>query len=185
MKVALFGGSFNPIHKGHTHIANEIINENIADEVWFIPCGNHPFGKDLASATDRLNMVNLTIKGNKLMKVITIELNENKSYTADTLKWFKKEFAHDFYIVIGADNIINLDKWHNFDYLKENAKFILITRPGYNKDILKDINVEHIIKILNPISATEIRNKIKNSLPITNLVNKEVIEYIENKELYK
>lgn len=186
MKVALFGGSFNPVHNGHLQIANKLLAEKIADRVWFIPCGNHAFGKGLASGKDRINMLNLAIGNNLKLKVIDIEIKSNrKSFTANTIRLLRKEFRHKFYFVIGTDNLKEFNKWHDIKYLQNNIKFILIKRPRYS--LLKKIKIK-ILKIVSlklHESSTEIRELVKNKKNISKFVPEAVAEYIGKGGLYK
>lgn len=184
MRVALFGGSFNPIHNTHLKIAEDILIKNIADEVWLIPCGNHAFGKNLAKSLDRMNMINLAIENKPKIKLISVEMNLDRvSYTSQTVAWCKKEFPHDFYLVIGADNLKDLPKWHDFEYLKKNIEFILINRPTYSSKETNEIKIKSIIEG-SPISSTQIRNKIANKESIKGLVPEKVEEYIIKNGVY-
>ncbi|MDP3882351.1 MAG: nicotinate (nicotinamide) nucleotide adenylyltransferase [Nanoarchaeota archaeon] len=185
MKVALFGGSFNPIHNGHLEICNEIISENIADEVWIVPCGNHAFGKDLAPADHRIKMIDLVLKENGKVKLIDIEVKSpEKSYTSQTIEKLKKQFPHDFYLVIGADNLKDLTKWHNFEYLKNNVAYLLINRPEFNAENELGIKISSFLKLENNASSTEIRENVRKKISIKGLVPEEVESYIIKRRLY-
>ena len=185
MKIALFGGSFNPIHKGHLKIANELLDKKVVDEVWFIPCGNHAFGKELASGKDRWNMLNLATRGNPKLKVIDLEIkSRRKSFSANTIRLLRRKFNYNFYFVIGADNLRDLEKWHDFEYLKENVEFILIKRAGFELTNNPGIRIIHTLEMENPISSTKIRVLLSNCDSIKNLVSKNVEEYIKQEELY-
>jgi len=185
MKVAIFGGSFNPIHKGHLGIANELIKTKLVDEVWIIPCGNHAFGKELASGEDRMKMINLALENNSSIKAIGMELNSNKtSYTSETIKLLKKEFTYDFYFVLGSDNLKDLKKWHDFEYLKNNVNFILIKREGFEFSNKLGINISNILEFNNTLSSSKIRENLRNGLSIKNLVPEKVERYLGDGRLY-
>jgi len=185
MKIALFGGSFNPIHNGHLQIANELLTKQIVDQVWLIPCGNHAFDKKLASGEARMKMINLAIQNKNSIKSIGVELNpDKKSYTSKTISWFKREFPHDFYFVIGADNMKDLEKWHDFEYLKNNVKFILIKRPGFAFSNDLEIDIKHILSMNNKISSNQIRENLEKGISINGFVPKKVEKYIELEGLY-
>lgn len=186
MKIALFGGSFNPIHKGHMQIANELIKRKIVDEVWLIPCGNHAFNKKLVSGEQRIKMINLAIGKNSKVKVSDYELkSKNKSYAAETIAWFKKEFAdNDFYFIIGADNLTDLDKWHDFEYLTSNVRFILIKRPGFNSENKLNIEITYVLELENNTSSTQIRENLTKGISVRGLIAEEVEEYISKEGIY-
>jgi len=183
MKVALFGGSFNPIHNGHLQIANELLEKGM-EEVWIIPCGNHAFGKKLESGEHRMKMINLAIGKNPSIKAIGAELDsEGKSYSSKTISRFKKEFPHEFYFVIGTDNLIDMEKWNDFSYLKENVDFILIEREGFEiSDI--GISIKRTLNTNSKISSTQIRENISKGISVKGLVPEKVEEYIRQEGLY-
>ena len=184
-KIALFGGSFNPIHCGHMEIANQLIEDKVVDEVWFIPCGNHPFDKKLVNGLERINMINFAISSNPCFKLFDIELNKKeKSYTAETWRWFNERFNHGFYLIIGSDNLTSLDRWHDLEYIKNNVNFILVKRSGFDINLIKDLKIYYILNINNRISSTQVRENIVKGISISNLVPKKVEEYIVKEDLY-
>lgn len=186
MRVGLFGGSFNPIHNGHLQIANHVLKEDITDEVWFIPCGNHAFGKKLANGKNRIEMINLAIKNNPKLKVLDIEIkSKNKSFISETIKTLKKEYpSKEFIFIIGTDNIAHLDKWYDFNYLKDNVVFVLVKRM--RSIVPKNIKVKfrNVLDIKNDISSTKIRENIRKNYPIQDFLPILIEKYIRKKELY-
>ncbi|MEK6933960.1 MAG: nicotinate (nicotinamide) nucleotide adenylyltransferase [Nanoarchaeota archaeon] len=187
MKIALFGGSFNPIHNGHLQIANELADRKVADEVWFIPCGNHAFGKGLAKGKDRARMINLTIGENSKLKLINVELkSRKKSFTSETIKYLKGKFSkNEFYFIIGADNLEDLKKWHDFEYLKKEVLFILINRSKFGRENNLGIKIYYFLNLQNNDSSTKIRENVKQGFSIADLVPKKVYYYINERRLYK
>lgn len=187
MRVALFGGSFNPIHNGHLQIANELIDRNLVDEVWFIPCGNHAFDKELIEGYDRINMIKLVIENKPKLKVLDIEvLSKKVSFTFETIKYLKRKFSkNEFYFIIGADNLEDLKKWHDFKYLKKEVLFILINRHKFGRENKLGIKISYFLNIQNNNSSTKIREKIRKDLSIMDFVPKKVYEYINERRLYK
>ena len=185
MKVALFGGSFNPIHNGHLQIGEELIKQQIVDQVWLIPCGNHAFNKDLAEGKKRMEMINLAINANPKIKVVGVEMNEaRKSYSSETFAWFKNNFPHEFFLVIGADNVKDLPRWHDFEYLKTSAQFILINRPRYKIEPT-EVKIEKIIEMQNEVSSTKIRENILAGKDLVSLVPEAVELFIRKEGLCK
>lgn len=186
MKVALFGGSFNPIHNGHLGIAEEAISKNLVDEVWFIPCGNHPFDKELIDGDIRVKMIYSAIKHNKNMKVISVEMNpEKKSYSYKTISWFKKEFEHDFYFIIGADNLDRINEWKDFEKIRDNTNFIVATRRNNKIENKNNLKISHVISVNLPFSSTEIREKIRKGEDFIKFLPEEVYNHITSGRLYK
>ncbi|MEI7718352.1 MAG: nicotinate (nicotinamide) nucleotide adenylyltransferase [archaeon] len=186
MKIALFGGSFNPIHNGHLQIANKLVEKKVVDQVWLLPCGNHAFNKQLESGKNRMDMICLAIKNNPSVKVVGVELNETKkSFSSETISWFKKEFNHDFFWVIGADNLKDLDKWHDFEYLKNSVEFILINRPGFEINNNLGIKIKEIVEMQSDISSTKIRENVATGKDLVGLVPEAVESFIKKEGLYK
>ncbi|HLC78078.1 MAG TPA: nicotinate (nicotinamide) nucleotide adenylyltransferase [Candidatus Nanoarchaeia archaeon] len=185
LKVGLFGGSFNPVQRGHMKIAEEVLKERIVDEVWFIPCGNHAFGKKLASVENRINMLKLAIKSNKKMKIIDFEIKrKEKSYTYETLKYLKQNYPHEFYFIIGSDIVKDFGKWHALDYIKKNVEFIVAMRPGYKISGKLSFKVKNILALNENCSSTDVRNLVSSGKSISEFVTKEVEEYILKEGLY-
>jgi nicotinate-nucleotide adenylyltransferase len=186
MKIALFGGSFDPIHKGHLQIANELLKKQIVNQVWFIPCGNHPFNKNLSPGKERIKMINLAIENNPKLKVIELEINSKEtSYTSKTIKTLKDNFPKDeFYFVIGTDNLQDLEKWNDFEFLKKKVDFILMNRPGFNFVNYPKIKIKYYLDIQNNMSSSQIRENLEKGVSIKGLVPERVGKYIKKEGLY-
>lgn len=130
-KVALLGGSFDPIHNGHLTMAQAALDHLGVDEVWFIPTGDTPLkDRPLTNAAHRLKMIRLACQEHPKFKVCDIELKRNgKSYTVDTLERLKQLFPNiDFFWLIGEDQAHNFDYWKDPDRLKELATFAVAIR---------------------------------------------------------
>jgi nicotinate-nucleotide adenylyltransferase len=112
MKIAIYGGSFNPIHRGHIKVAKTAINDLKLNKLYFVPAYKNPFKhkKKYVDSHHRVNMVNL-VKENK-MEVSLFEINKKGfSYTIETIKYFKNKYPNDkLYLIIGSDNINKLNK---------------------------------------------------------------------------
>ncbi len=141
--VALFGGTFNPIHYGHLSIAEEIRSKFNLDKVIFIPTNIPPHKEpaDLADAKQRSIMTYLATVTNPLFDVSTFEVDKGgKSYTIDTVKYFHQLFGKDIqlYFIVGADMLIEIFNWKNIEELLRICRFIAVPRPGY--DVQKIFN---------------------------------------------
>jgi len=185
MKVAILGGSFNPIHNGHIAIAKKVISEKLADEVWIMPCKNHSFDKILENSSNRKEMIKLAINNLPKIKICEFELKqEGKNYTSETLNELKKQYSHDFYLIIGADILQEITGWHNYPELSRKTKFLVFKRENYPL-INPGINIISIIDLEEMhISSTKVRELIKQKKDIYNLVPKAVEEYICSNNLY-
>ena len=187
MKIGIIGGTFNPIHIGHLILAQDSQITLGLDKVVFIPV-NLPALKEsveLISAHLRLKMVKIAIKGNPRFAVSSVEIDRGgKSYTIDTLRYFKKRHPNDeLYFIVGSDASMSLNKWKDFQEIIEIAHFVVAKRSGFSVDNLpegvKAIDISQI-----EVSSSQVRERIKESLPIYYLVPNKVRRYILKKGLY-
>jgi nicotinate-nucleotide adenylyltransferase len=188
-KIAILGGSFNPIHIGHLILANTVCEEFNLDKIIFVPCYIQPLksNKDFASAEDRLAMIKLAIQNNPKFELSDIEIKrKGKSYTVDTLKYFKQKYD-DLYFVIGADNIKDFHRWKEPDTILKLTKLIVTNRGGIEKKIPQRLRGKKIFVCKIPdieISSTLIRNNIRSNKSIKYLVPEKVEKYIIKNKLY-
>ena len=187
MNIAIFGGRFDPPHIGHWLVARQILEKRPdIKEVWFVPAHKHQWKPILASGKDRLAM--LQSFTNKVMKVSDVELQrEGVSYAVDTIKEIKKKFNHNIYWIVGSDILLEFSKWEKREKLTELATFLVFPRdpllpPKKLPDGFELITGEDLIT--TNLSSTAIRERVKNKLPITHLVPKEVEVYITKHKLY-
>ena len=191
MKVGLFFGSFNPIHIGHLVIADVMAQRTDLDQVWFVVSPQNPFksSKSLLHEFDRLRMVELAIADNYKLKAVDVEFHMPKpSYTADTLAYLSdKHPEHEFVLIIGEDNLMSFHKWKNYQTILDHYGLYVYPRPKVDKDKIK-IDLEQIRYVNAPlldISATFIRDAIKNNHSVRYLLHESVIGYIESKHFYQ
>lgn len=197
-KVGIMGGSFNPIHQGHLVVANEVLNIYNFDEIIFVPAGNPPHKNDLTTTPwDRYIMTQLATMSNDKFTVSDIEVKRtDKSYTLDTLKQFKDMYPNtEFYFITGTDAVIDLPNWHEPKKLLQLCKFIAVSRPGTDKEII-ETKIKEIRECLNghielmqvpmlQISSTEIRERFKNRISAKYLLPEIVEQYIVKNKLYR
>jgi len=171
MEVILFGGSFDPIHKGHIEIINQAVN--LADKVIVIPNYLNPLKNSFSAPAElRLKWLKESINNPKV-EISDYELKQNKPcYTIDTIKHFK-QFYDKISFIIGADNLSTLDKWKNINELKKLVEFIVVTRDNIPIKGYKTINIDI------PISSTEIRNGKFEFVP--EKIKNEVINFYKGK----
>lgn len=196
-KIGLFGGTYDPIHKGHTEIAEIVMEKMNLQKIIFIPAGDppHKLDKKVTDKTDRLNMVRLAVGYNPAFCVSDYEIKkEARSYSLDLIKHFKSIYKEDeLYFIIGGDSLYNMPTWYHYEELLGLCNFIVISRPQVEKRNLLDKfsgdekppRIFFIDDVSIPISATEIREKIKNGENTKNYVTEPVYNYIRTKELYK
>lgn len=189
-KTGLFFGSFNPVHVGHLVIANFMATQTDLDELWMIISPQNPLKKktSLARDHDRLRMVQLAIEDNSNLQASDIEFKlPQPSYTIDTLTFLKEKHPnHAFVLIMGGDNLASLHKWKNYELILRDHQIYVYQRPQYELGILKDHPSITLFEApLMQISASYIRNCIKNKQSIRYLVPDIVLEEIEACSLYR
>lgn len=190
IKYGIFVGSFNPPTNAHFDIGHNLINDKIIDKVVYVPCNSFK-KKDLVNIKERYNMLNLYIKNYSYMSVSDIEIrNKQDNFSYKEMDLLKEDYQGKIYIIIGADNLLNLSKWNNFEYLLNNYNFIVIKRF--------DIDVDHLIKekyslyqdkfiIYNfnsNISSTLVRETLLEGKYDNELCPLVINEYIKNNHIY-
>lgn len=189
--IGLFFGSFNPIHKGHTALAKFLLNSENLNEIWFIVSPLNPLKKQEGLLADQLrfNMVLLAIKEEAHFKACNIEFSLPKpNYTYITLRELHKRYPEQqFSLIIGADNLAIFNKWRNFQEILETCQLLVYPRPDTDLKPLKKQYPQMKISDapLYPISATIIRQNIKQGLSNKSYLNPEVETFIRVNKLYK
>ena len=166
MKVVtgIYGGSFNPIHKGHTTLGKALVKQGLVDELWFLVSPQNPFkvNDELLRDKDRLHLTRLAIKGKAHLAVCDIEMRlPRPSYMIVTLEHLREEYPErDFVLVIGADNWERFPQWYHHDEILERHRVIIYHLRGCE---LNDMPANILIANtpLLDISSTTIREKIK------------------------
>lgn len=193
MKIGIFGGSFNPPHKMHIDIALNLINKKYVDRVIYVPTGNqYKYKNNLVQDKYRYEMLKIIANKHSNIDVSNYELKKHVVYTWKTLDYFKKKYPNDkIYFICGTDNLSYIDKWKNGIDILKNNKIIVIKRNIDNIDkILKKYNnfKDNIIVSdieEKDISSTQIRKCLKEkSREFLNLIDKDVLEYINKNNLY-
>lgn len=189
MKVGLFFGSFNPIHIGHLIIANTVLAKTDLQKIMFVVSPQSPFKKNasLIPEFDRLEMVRLAIFDNLDFEVSDIEFNMPKpSYTVDTLAYLSEKYPErEFSLIIGEDNLSHFHKWKNYETILKYHRLIVYPRPNSKPS---ELNIHNSVKMINAplmeISATFIRDCVRNEQSIMYLVHPDVENYIIRKKIY-
>jgi len=192
-KTGLFFGSFNPIHIGHLILANYILENSDMEELWFVVSPQNPFKekKSLLKDNNRLDMVQLALKNYPKMRASNVEFSLPKpSYTIDTLTYLKEKYPDSsFSLIMGEDNLESLYKWKNYDLLIKNYQIIVYPRMFENEkkenDYLQHENISLIKAPVIELSATEIRQMLKDGKNVRPMLPPEVFEYLDGSSFYK
>jgi nicotinate-nucleotide adenylyltransferase len=203
--IGLLGGTFDPIHMGHLRVAEEVREHFDLERVFFIPAGIQPLKQAAmcAGGPQRLAMVKMAVKGNPYFRASSFEMSKGGvSYSIDTIKAFSRRHK-DLYFILGADAFMDVGLWKSCEELFLYTNFVVMGRPGYQRDILPEalrgrISIideftwEHSSgkRILFPditqldISSTRIRELIKQGRSAKYLVPATVDRYITQRGLY-
>ena len=196
-RIGLMGGSFNPVHIGHVHLARAALDAGCAERVLFLPTGNPPHKRSgLADKLHRLQMVRLAIEGEADMDVCREEVDrEGVIYTVDTLGILKERMPDaEFAYIIGADSLRALHTWKRPEELIKLCRFLVVMRPGEGEEETleaarmwrgRGAQIEFLRMQPMDISSTEIRRRIAAGEAIDTLVPAGVAAYIRAHDLYK
>jgi len=188
MKVAIFGGSFDPVHKGHIRNAEYILWERKPEKLILVPAYISPFkqGIQAADAHHRLQMLSIAFTGLGNVEISDFEINrEGISFTVDTLRHFSKIYS-EIELIIGYDNLLSFDRWHEPDEIIKMCKLIVLRRK-IDGNMPDNKYFEQAVFLNSPlinISSSEIRNRLVKKLPVEEFIPHGVIEYIKQKKLY-
>jgi nicotinate-nucleotide adenylyltransferase len=188
LRLGLYGGTFDPVHHGHLLLARDVLEQLHLDAIIFVPCAQSPFKSRKPRGTDaqRLAMLRLAVKTNDRFWVTRCELDRPApSYAIDTALEIRQAFPRaKLFWLIGADQLADLDRWHQSADLRARVTFVLLPR----KDGAAATPPENVLSLPQPrrvdISATEIRHRVKSRLPIDHLVPAPIAAYIKRHGLY-
>lgn len=201
-RLAVFGGSFDPVHNGHLSLAQAVVDAGLADEVLFVPARLPPHKRirDLADGRHRLEMIRLTLESHPAFSVSDIELErgEGFSYTFDTLSVLRQVFPeHQLFFLMGMDSLRELHGWHRAGELVQHFDFVVYPRPGVSCPSLAELSDRYGArngrKLLDAVktalpqfafSATEVRDACARGADLSRYCPEVVCRYIAAQGLY-
>ena len=189
MRIGILGGTFNPVHIGHLIIANHIVEFTDLKKVWLVITPENPLKKgNLLNEYERLHLVNLALDRNPKLMPCTIEFNlPRPSYTIDTLTYLREKFPlQKFSLIMGSDNLVNLNKWKNHEHILENFEIYIYQRKNFSPDQYAGYNNIYMTEApILEVSSSLIRNMIREGKSVRYLVPEKVYRYIEEMNLYR
>ncbi len=195
MRIGIYGGAFNPVHKGHVKLAEEIKEKAHLDKIIIIPSGlsPHKSSGQLIDSEHRLEMCRLAFD-DEYFEVSDLEIRrEGKSYTIDTVTELKSVYPDDeLYLIMGSDMLLSFHKWYRYEDILSMVTLCATTRQDdistdellrYSEDVLKK---EVIIIDFEPFecSSTQVRNALLEGEDATSLVGEKVMDYVAENALY-
>jgi nicotinate-nucleotide adenylyltransferase len=191
MRVAIYGGSFDPIHLGHLAVAEAARDRLDIDEVLLVPTAYPPHrGEPVASYDDRIAMINIAIDGRKGLLASRLEQpgGSSKHYTIDTIRRLHAQRPNDeLFVIIGMDSYNNLHTWREPQAIVSEAELIVVSRPGSEPDAklrLPASRVHFITDVAHDLAASRIRAAVASGQPWEKFVTPGVAEYIRAHHLY-
>ena len=187
IRTALLGGTFDPLHNGHLAIAQSVLDQSLADEVWLLVTPCNPWKKESRLLDDHLryDMVAEAVKEIPGICASDYEFNLPKpSYTANTLRRISADFPdREFILTIGADNWVKFHNWREADFILDNYPIIVYPRQDYPIENLSEKATILACPLMN-VSSTQIRQMVRDGLPIDEKVPASVARTIAEKQLY-
>ena len=200
-KIALFGGTFDPVHLGHTTVAADAVEQIGAEQVVFIPAKRSPLKVFSPEGSDahRFAMIALAIEGNERFSASDFELKKPApSYTLETVRHFQADYGNDslIYWLVGADGIDDLQHWHAIEELIDSCTLCAMYRAGckppdygrfeqlWGRRRVEKLQQNVIQTPLVDVSSTEIRRRLAAGENVTGMLDPKVADYIRLHRLY-
>jgi nicotinate-nucleotide adenylyltransferase len=189
MRIALFGGSFDPVHHGHLLLAQDALEQLQLDRLVFIPAGINPHKLHAAPKADgmqRLRMLEAAVAGEERLAVDALELyREGPSYTVDTAETLQERWPEArLFLLLGEDNLPKLHTWHKIERLNQLVEFVCFGRPTEREPVSAFPGKLRLNRRVD-ISSTEIRQRIAAGLSIRYLVPESVRAFIYAHAIYQ
>jgi nicotinate-nucleotide adenylyltransferase len=187
LRLAIFGGTFDPIHKAHVAMAVEAANQFHLDRILFIPAANppHKSGLTYAPYEDRVRMAELAAVGDSRFEVSRLEAGPGRSFSIHTVERVRASLdaGDELFFLIGADAFAEIESWHRWQELIPLVKFIVVSRPGHRYRIPEGAQVERLETVDLPVSSSGIRASLAAGRRPAEIPER-VIEYIFQHALY-
>lgn len=212
-RLGLFGGTFNPMHYGHLRTAEEVVEALKLSQLWFIPAAHppHKAPEGITPFEVRLKMARLAVGRHRVLKVSDLEgRRPGKSFTIQTLRILREQFGEtaELYYVLGLDAILEIQTWKDYRELFTLSHFVVLDRPGYDRIHLGEFLRREVHEDFQPladgsgfqhpsgyrvlllkttlldISATQIRNLVRDGRSVRYLLPEAVCRFILMNKLY-
>ncbi|MDL2327017.1 nicotinate-nucleotide adenylyltransferase [Bacteroidales bacterium OttesenSCG-928-A14] len=189
-KTGLYFGTFNPIHIGHLIIAEYMVERTDLADLWFVITPSNPLKKknSLLDEHHRFYMANIAIEDDPRFRASDVEFKlPYPSYTANTLTYLQERYPQkEFVLIMGEDNLQNIEKWRNWEFILENFEIYVYPRPNYDAGKYKTHpRVRFVDAPQIEISATMIRESIRDKIETKYLLLPQVAKYIDEMNFYR
>lgn len=192
-RIGIFGGSFNPIHLGHTALAAYICEQGLVDEVWLMVSPQNPLKQDLTllDENERLAMARLAVAPYPTLQACDFEFTlPRPSYTYHTLQALREAYPdYEFSLIIGEDNWQCFDHWYRGEDIAHETPIIVYPRSSGHSEVSEYSVKQEKISILRnppllPYSSTEVRHLIAEGKDVSHMLHPDVVRYINDHHFY-
>lgn len=188
LRLAIFGGTFDPIHTAHTRVAREAADRFALDKVLFVPAARPPHKSDGQTTPyeHRYRMVEIACREDARFEPSRLEEGDERSYTIRTIERLRARLSprDEVYFLIGADAFAEIGSWHRSEDVLRAVEFIVVSRPGYELKIPEGARVHRLETLALPLSSSEIRRQLETEGAAEGL-HPEVLAYIRAHGLYR
>ncbi len=185
MRLALYGGAFDPVHNAHIRIAKEALRQCGLDQLLFVPAANPPHKRMDAAYEDRYRMVELAVQNEPGLQASRLEEGTAQSFSIDTIEKLKKTLRPEdrLFFLIGADAFADIRTWKRWRDVVREVEFIVVSRPGHRYDIPEGARVERLDSLELVVSSSEIRQRVADG-DLRVDAPPAVLAYIRERNLY-
>ncbi len=187
MRLAIFGGTFDPIHDAHLAVAHAAAKVCALDRVLFVPASYppHKHGATAAGYEDRFRMVEIACRSDRTFEASRIEEGGGSSYSIRTIERLRAQLpGDDLFFLIGADAFAEIRTWRRWKDVVRLVEFIVVSRPGHDYDMPEGARIHRLEDVRIPVSSSEIRRRLaEGDAPVE--LPPEVLDYIRCRGLYR
>lgn len=187
MRLAIFGGTFDPIHNAHLGLARAALSHFRLDRVLFVPAAHPPHkgGVTEAPFDDRVRMAELAVADEPRFAVSRLEEGARRSYSIDTIEKVRASLApaDELFFLIGADAFAEIQTWHRWQDVARQVVFLVVGRPGYSFAIPENVRAEQLDSPQLDVSSSATRQLLQRGEPAE--VPPRVLDYIAQHGLYR
>ena len=185
LRVAIFGGAFDPIHRGHLTLAGAAVEQFKLDRLLLVPAVNPPHKKLVAGYEDRFRMIELAVRDHPKLIASRLDAGREHSYSIDTIEKVRRELppSTSLYFLIGADAFADIRTWVRWTDVIASVEFVIASRPGYQYRVPEGATVHRMDWLELPMSSSGIRARLQNGESPSELPPA-VLHYIREHHLY-
>jgi nicotinate-nucleotide adenylyltransferase len=186
LKIAIFGGAFDPVHNAHLTVAREAARQLGLDRVLLVPAANPPHKKMRADYEDRFRMVELAVHGDPVLEASRLEAGTTTTFSIETIERLRPRLqpGDQLYFLIGADAFAEIHTWRRWRDVLRAVTFAVMSRPGHAYEVPPGARVHRLDNLLLPVSSSQIRQALASGQDTPD-VPPAVLDYIRRKGLYK